>query len=187
MPEADLILASASPRRLQYLQRAHLQIEVIPVDIDETPLEGETAAGLVARLAREKAAAIPTADIPVVAGDTIVSCRGEFLGKPQDQAAARKMLGVLSGSDHQVVSGWCVRHADVFLEGVEVSEVRFRVLDRHQIDHYVDTGEPLDKAGAYGIQGLGAELVEVVRGSWSNVVGLPVVPILAALRDVLGR
>ena len=97
------------------------------------------------------------------------------------------MLAALSGADHEVTSGWCVRLGDELLEGVEVSQVRFRELSSDQIDRYVDSGEPLDKAGAYGIQGIGRELVEAVRGSWSNVVGLPVVPVLAALRDLMVR
>ncbi len=187
MSETEIILASASPRRLQYLRWARYQVTVVPVLIDETPADGETAAELVTRLARAKATSISTPGVPVVAGDTVVSCRDKILGKPANPQVAREMLAALSGADHEVISGWCVRHGDELLEGVEVSQVRFRELSSDQIDRYVDSGEPLDKAGAYGIQGIGRELVEAVRGSWSNVVGLPVVPVLAALRDLMVR
>lgn len=187
MIRADIILASASPRRRDYLQRSQLRVEVIPVDLDEAPLEEESGTDLVARLAVEKAMAVGPVELPVVAGDTIVSCQGEILGKPQDPRHAHQMLELLSGTDHQVIGGWCVRHSGVCLRGVEISQVRFRQLDQRMIEDYVATGEPLDKAGAYGIQGLGAELVESVRGSWCNIVGLPVIPVLSALREVLGR
>ena len=183
MSETDIILASASPRRLQYLRWARYHVEVVPVSIDETPIDGESAAEMVARLSRLKAAAIPVAAVPLVAGDTIVSCQGKILGKPASPEVAREMLMLLSGTEHEVLSGWCVRQGDEYQEGVEVSQVRFRRLEPDQIDRYVDSSEPLDKAGGYGIQGLGREWVESVKGSWSNVVGLPVIPVLAALRD----
>ena len=187
MREAEVLLASASPRRLYYLERAYLRVEVLPVSIDESRREGETAIQLASRLAIEKAAPFASSTIPVVAGDTVVSLQGEILGKPDSPQVAYEMLAALSGNEHEVVSGWCVRHGEVVRHGIETSRVRFRALNRRQIDRYVETGEPLDKAGAYGIQGLGGELVESVRGSWSSVVGMPLVPVLSALRDFLVR
>ena len=187
MNRIEIILASASPRRRDYLCRALLDVQVKPVDIDESPREGESGESLVTRLAHQKAMAIEGVEVPVVAGDTIVCHRGEILGKPANSQHAREMLELLSGSEHQVISGWCGRLADSVLQGVETTQVRFRELDREQIEKYIATGEPLDKAGAYGIQGLGGALVESVQGSWSNVVGLPLIPVLSAVRRILGR
>ena len=187
MSHSTIILASASPRRLVALQRAGFDPLVCPVNIDESKLERETAVALVERLAQAKAASIDQPEYPVLAGDTVVSLQQQILGKPSDWKDARSMLESLSGREHQVVSGWCIRSGSDERMGHVTTLVRFRSLSSSQIDAYLETGEPFDKAGAYGIQGQGSALVEEVRGSWSNVVGLPLCPVVRVLRELLER
>ncbi len=186
-----LILASASPRRRELLEGLGLAFEVRPVDIDESPGEGEEAPALVRRLAREKAAAIENdgdSDDVVLAADTLVVLDGRVLGKPVDAADARHMLGRLAGRTHTVLTGVAIRDLGSGDERVTVSstEVTIGALDPERIAWYVSTGEPMDKAGAYAIQGLGALLVESIRGNYTNVVGLPL-PAVRATLAALGR
>lgn len=166
----DLILASGSPRRRELLEGLGVRFKVRPVDLDESPLPGESPRDYVLRLASEKAAARVEPGELVLAADTTVVVDGEILGKPQDDDDARRMLRLLSGREHSVLTGIALGGA------AEVDEtlVRFAPLSEAEIDWYVATGEPRDKAGAYAIQGLGSLFVEGVVGSWSNVVGLPV-------------
>lgn len=173
------VLASASPRRRDLLGR-YLTFEVRPAGIDESVLDGERPEDYVARLAREKAAAasrtVPNGTV-VVAADTTVDVDGRIVGKPGGAAEARRILAGLSGRAHRVHTGVCVG-GEVF---TVTTTVRFAELSPAAIDWYVATGEPLDAAGAYAIQGAGAALVASIEGSWTNVVGLPLAETLAAL------
>ena len=170
-----LILASGSPRRRQLLGELGLSFEVRAVDIDETQLAGEAPDQMVLRLAQAKAEAGAGTGELVLAADTIVVLDGRVLGKPTDAAEARVMLGDLSGREHQVFTGVALVDGSQgrSVSALERTRVRIGELDPATIAWYVDTGEPLDKAGAYGIQGLGALLVETVNGNYTNVVGLP--------------
>ncbi len=185
-----VVLASASPRRLQLLATAGVVVTVMPTDIDETPHEGESPADLVRRLACEKAAASTAMGALVIAADTTVALGSVILNKPLDDDDARRMLHLLSGRRHSVFTGWCVRDtrgvdagaAAVVVAGVVETGVVFRELDDDDISAWLATGEHLDKAGAYGIQGAAAALVATVDGSLTNVIGLPVDEVLRALR-----
>lgn len=172
-----LVLASQSPRRRELLLQLGLAPEVRPANTDESVLPGEPPRAYVLRVAREKARAVPGE--VVLAADTAVVLDGEVLGKPLDAADARRMLRALSGTRHEVITGVCVRlGADgpgAELEAVVSTEVVFARLSDRAVEWYVATGEPLDKAGAYAIQGAGGAFVAEVRGSVSNVVGLPLV------------
>lgn len=177
-----LVLASQSPRRRELLEQLGLALEVRPAHTDEAVHAGEPAADYVLRVARDKARAV--AGEVVLAADTAVVLRGEVLGKPRDPADARRMLAALSGTAHEVLTGVCVRRSAVRIEASAVvsSTVRFAKLSPSQIDWYVATREPLDKAGAYAIQGAGGAFVLAVEGSVSNVVGLPLVETADLLR-----
>lgn len=167
-----LILASASPRRRELLATLGYDFRVAVPDVDETPFADENPRAHAERLATEKAHAISGEGI-VIAADTIVVHAGRIMGKPADPAAARAMLGELSGATHEVVTAVCVRNAErtvVFSVGTEVV---FRTLEDAEIAAYVATGEPMDKAGAYAIQGGAAHMVRAINGSYTNVVGLP--------------
>jgi len=170
-------LASASPRRQELLTQLGVRFEVLPVAVDEEPRAGEGAADLVCRLASAKALAGVAARrepaVPVVAADTTVALGAELFGKPLDQADAARMLGRLSGRTHAVFTAVAV--ADGQRERVELSrsEVTFRTLGADEIAAYWRTGEPADKAGAYAIQGCGAQFIAELRGSYSGVMGLP--------------
>jgi septum formation protein len=180
----DLVLASASPRRAAILSALGVSFRVEAADVDETPLEGEAAEGLAERLARAKAAAVvDPRGLPVVAADTVVVCDGTLLGKPACAAEARAMLARLQGRDHEVVTGVCVARGAALRSGVERTLVEFAPMSAAEIDWYVATGEPADKAGAYHIDGRGALFVVRVSGSPSNVAGLPV----GLLRRLLGE
>lgn len=172
------MLASASPRRRQLLEQLGLTFSVHPADIDESVRPGEAPAAYVARLAAEKAVAVASPGRVVLAADTTVDLEGEIFGKPGDGLEAAAMLRRLSGRTHLVHTGVAV-NAEVF---VVCSEVRLIELTESAIEWYVSTGEPLDKAGAYAIQGAGGAFVAAINGSFSGVVGLPLVETLAALR-----
>ncbi len=180
----DLVLASGSPRRREILERLGFEFTVRPVDIDESPVSGEVPGDYVLRLARAKARAAARAGELVLAADTIVAIGGEILGKPRDAGHARVMLERLSGKEHQVHTGvaLCDLERALQLAVVESTQVRFAALSAQEIDWYVATGEPLDKAGAYAVQGCGALFVEAVSGSYSSVVGLPVATTYRLLR-----
>jgi septum formation protein len=174
-----LTLASRSPRRREMLEQLGLDLAVRPADTDESVLPGEAPRDYVRRVAREKALAVD--GNLVLAADTAVVLAGEVLGKPRDRDDARRMLAALSGHTHEVLSGVCAR-TSAAEESVEVrSEVTFAHLTERQISWYVATGEPMDKAGAYAIQGVAAGFVSEVRGSVSNVIGLPLLETLALL------
>jgi septum formation protein len=184
-----LILASQSPRRAELLRNAGILFEVRPAEIDESVHEGESPFEYVKRLAREKALkALKTAPkgAVVIGADTTVVVDGESLGKPQDEADARRMLRQLSGRGHQVTTGVCVAFYDadgavVTAVEAEVTEVEFATMSAEQIAAYVASGEPMDKAGAYAIQGRASRWIPRIRGCYFNVVGLPVARVCAML------
>lgn len=169
-----LILASGSPRRLALLQELGLDPVVRPADIDETPFDGEAPAPYVERLAIEKGAAVTTdSQDVVVSADTIVAIDGELLGKPVDDTDAARMLRQLSGRTHQVMTGVAVRRGGQVQSFVETTTVHFDELSDDEIEWYISTGEPVDKAGAYAIQGRGGAFITSIDGSYDNVIGLP--------------
>lgn len=181
-----LILASASPRRADLLRAAGIPFEAIPVDVDERFRRGELPELAVIRLAEAKAAAAAVLhpEAVVLGADTTVIMRGRPLGKPADRKDAGRMLRLLSGHTHDVLTGICLRAKGRSLLRVESSGVLMARLSRAEIDWYVDTGEPLDKAGAYAIQGLGSRFIEAIDGSYSNVVGLPISSVYALLKEL---
>jgi septum formation protein len=183
----NLVLASASPRRRELLAGLGLQFTVRPADVDETPRDGEDPGAYVLRLAQEKAAAVARdQEELVLAADTTVVVDGEILGKPSDEEDARRMLRRLSGREHEVLTGLALCEAGGRdASSVERSRVRMAALSEDEIAWYAASGEPLDKAGAYAIQGLGSLFVEAVAGNYSNVVGLPV-PAVYRLFAALG-
>lgn len=175
-PCSPLLLASASPRRRELLERIGIPLDVVPVDVDESPVPGEAPERLARRLARAKAlAARARAEgRPVLAADTIVVLGGEILGKPRDGADARRMLRLLSGRWHEVLTAVALLLPDGrLLDGIGRTAVRFAALQDEEIERYAGSREPYDKAGAYALQGIAAWFVEEVRGSVTNVIGLP--------------
>ena len=170
-----VILASQSPRRKELLGLLRIPFTVRVADIDETMDPAGAPAEEVARLSREKAAAVPRApEDVVIAADTIVVLEGRVLGKPKDEADACNMLRSLSGRAHQVMTGVTVLCGQRQLTHTEITDIHFRPLTEREIRAYVATGEPMDKAGAYGIQGGAALFADGMRGDYYNVVGLPV-------------
>ena len=172
-----IVLASQSPRRRQLLGQMGLEFTTQSPEIDESAFHGRDAQDLVETLSREKArwvARQQTPDTLVIGADTVVVLDGAILGKPRDGAEAEAMLAALSGRDHQVFTGVTLCQGDRILTQAEETQVTFRPLTGQEIRQYVSTGEPMDKAGAYGIQGLGGLLVEGIRGDYHNVMGLPI-------------
>ena len=179
-----LVLASGSPRRAALLAGLGIPFLVRPAELDETPLPGETPAVLVERLARGKATAVVAPGELALGADTEVAVDGEVLGKPRDARDAAAMLERLSGREHDVLTGLALATFEgVARTAVEHTRVAFATLSRREIDWYVATGEPLDKAGAYGIQGGASLFVTAVHGSFTNVVGLPVATVYRLLRE----
>lgn len=172
-----MILASQSPRRRELLGQMGFSFTVRPAKGEELPHPELTPAQLVEELARQKALEVSAeaeADDVVVAADTVVAIDGKVLGKPHDKVHAAQMLSALSGREHTVYTGVAVKRGETLLVEHEATQVRFRPLTQREIDLYIQTGEPMDKAGSYGIQGYGALLVEGIRGDYFNVVGLPI-------------
>lgn len=181
-----IVLASQSPRRKELLGRMGLEFVTQASKIDESAFDGLEARELVATLSREKAQWIARqldGETLVIGADTVVVRDGAALGKPKDAEDAVAMLLSLSGRDHQVCTGVTVCRGERVLTQVEETQVTFRDLTETEVRQYVSTGEPMDKAGAYGIQGLGGLLVEGIRGDYSNVVGLPVCRLGQMLKD----
>ncbi len=181
---AQLLLASASPRRRELLDQIAIRYQVCPVDIDETPRAGERPQDYVSRVAAEKSAACVErycSNLPVLAADTSVVINGQILGKPQDEAHATAMLRLLSGQLHQVYTAVSVRVQESGTDSAQhshyqvmsMTDVQFKKLSEAEIKAYWQTGEPKGKAGAYAIQGLASVFVESIKGSFSGVVGLP--------------
>lgn len=187
-----LILASASPRRRELLTQAALTFTAEAADLNEDLLPDEAAAVYVQRLAVEKAQAIwnrhratDTADDPliVLGADTAVVSEGNILGKPTDAADARRMLQLLSGRTHAVLTGLAAVTRKGVISDVEITQVKFNVVKDDEITDYIATGEPLDKAGAYAIQGYAARWIPRIEGCYFNVVGLPIARIIALLAE----
>jgi len=180
--KSRLVLASASPRRAEILTRLGIEFSVRPAEVDEAVRPAELPAVAARRLAIDKASAVFLQPGELVLGaDTIVAVGGETLGKPAGGAEAVEMLQRLAGRDHHVFTGLALRSADRTRSGVERTRVRFRALARSECEEYVATGEPADKAGAYGIQGRGSALVDGIEGDFFNVMGLPVQLLLRLL------
>jgi septum formation protein len=186
-----LILASASPRRRELLTQAGFTFEIITADVPEIRKPREDPIRFVTRLAREKAEAVISREsIPpdaiVLGADTIVVVDEEVLGKPQDEADAARMLRLLSGRTHQVITGVCLAKGRVRERAAEVTFVRFSTLSDEEIEAYVATGEPLDKAGAYAIQGRAGRWVPRIHGCYFNVVGLPLALVSSMIEAMQG-
>ena len=179
-----VILASASPRRRELLTLIGLPHEVRPADIDETYPAGEAPRDHALRLAREKAARISDTDAVVIGSDTIVVVDGDVLGKPADEAEAARMLRRLSGRSHTVVTAVAVAWKGRVAADAESVEVTFHPLSDEQIRDYIATREPMDKAGAYGIQGFGATIVARVDGDYFAVMGLPLQRLVLLMREL---
>lgn len=173
--DSPITLASASPRRRELLQQIQVSYALLPVDIDESPLPGEAPEQLVQRLAQQKAAAgfALQPRRPALGSDTIVVVDKQILGKPADRQQAIEMLGKLSGRSHQVMTAVAVCSEDKQSCVLNTSEVQFCELSAEQIEAYWQTGEPLGKAGGYGIQGLAAQFIVTISGSYSGIMGLP--------------
>ena len=175
----EIILASASPRRAELLRQIGVCFQLMPVDIDESLKPGESSIDFVMRLACEKARAgaqlakLKSLDSPVLGADTIVELEADILGKPENPAQARAMLAKLSGKTHQVHTAIALLTRDALQTALSTSVVEFGELTQADIERYVDSGEPLDKAGSYAIQGTAAQFVKSLCGSYSGVMGLP--------------
>lgn len=181
----NVILASQSPRRKELLGLFHIPFTVRVADVDETLIPGAAAEAEVARLSRLKALAVERgADDVVIAADTIVVCDGKILGKPKTADDAKAMLRLLSGRDHQVMSGMTVLRGDIATVVTEITDLHFRHLSEKEIEDYVASGEPMDKAGAYGIQGGAALFCQKLNGDYYNVVGLPVCRLAEILKEM---
>lgn len=180
-----LVLASASPRRQELLHVAGIAFEVQPADISEDPLPGEAAKACAERLAREKALAVARQrpqDI-VLGADTVVVIDNQILGKPADASDAAHMLRLLSGREHQVITGVCLVAGGQCSVASETTSVTMSALSEKEIADYVATGEPMDKAGAYAIQGIASRWIPRIEGDYSNVVGLPVALVYRMMRE----
>ena len=193
------ILASSSPRRVSLLEQVGMRVEICAPFSDEKALRGEKPQALVHRLALEKALSVREIVLKknrtcfILAADTIVvePMGRKILGKPRNEAEARRMLGQLAGKTHTVLTGYCILLADQFETDrkrvrVVSSRVKMRSLDAKTIRQYVASGEPMDKAGSYAAQGLGTALIESIQGSYTNVVGLPVTQVLKDLETDFG-
>ena len=180
-----LVLASKSPRRQQILRDAGIPFVVRSRDVPEEHEPHESAGDYVRRLAEQKAFAVPMQAGEVVLGaDTVVVVDGLVLEKPRDHADALHMLGLLSGREHEVITGICLRTETGKIVDVAVTRVRFVALTRDEMETYVASGEPMDKAGAYAIQGLAAKFVDRIEGCYFNVMGLPVSLVYWRLKEI---
>ena len=186
MSDVKVILASASPRRRQLLELIGIQHEVRPSNIDESIKGKETPHKHAERLAREKASAVAKSEPEAVtiAADTIVVIDRKILGKPSNPVDAGSMLSLLNGRNHTVITAVAVARGTKLKSGVEEVHVKFRKMSEDEIDAYIATGEPMDKAGAYGIQGFGATIVERIEGDYFAVMGLPLVRLTRLLAEL---
>lgn len=186
MSSCRVVLASSSPRRRELLNLIGIDHEVRPANLDESMRLREAPRRHAERLAREKASAVAMRDpdLITIAADTIVVTNRKVLGKPVDKEDAARMLAMLSGREHTVITAVAVSRGRKLRSAIEEVKVRFRRLREDEIEAYIATGEPMDKAGAYGIQGYGATIVERVEGDYFAVMGLPLVRLIGLMRDV---
>jgi len=181
----NVILASQSPRRKELMGLFHIPFIIRVPDADETMDPALSPADAVGLVSRRKAEAVKrNADDLVIAADTIVVCNGQILGKPRDEDDASQMLHLLSGRDHQVMTGMTVLRGDVCKTVTEITDIHFRPLTDREINAYIRTGEPMDKAGSYGIQGGAALFAQRLCGDYYNVMGLPVCRLGQLLREI---
>lgn len=180
-----IILASSSPRRKELLTTAGVEFEIHVKEVDETVPEGTLPVDAAKMTAAKKAAAVAEdyKDCVVIGADTIVVANGKILGKPKDEADAKMMLRMLSGNEHEVITGVCIIGSGEAETFAQISKVKFYNLTEEEISAYVATKEPMDKAGAYGIQGLGCRLVERIEGDYFNIVGLPVAEVCRKIKN----
>ncbi len=185
---SDIILASKSPRRYELLSMLGYNVKTIVSDVNEAEITADTPELLASRLAHEKAIAVANeigkTDLPIVAADTLVEINGDILGKPKGEADARRMLNMLSGKAHSVHTG-----ISVILNGKEINltdsaRVYFREIDKEELDDYIRSGDPFDKAGAYGIQGKAGAFVERIEGDFFSIMGLPICAVTKALKEL---
>jgi septum formation protein len=181
-----VVLASSSPRRRELLNLIGIAHEVRPANLDESMRPRETPRRHAERLARDKASAVAMRDpdLITIAADTIVVINRKVLGKPVDKEDAARMLAMLSGREHTVITAVAVSRGKKLRSAIEEVKVKFRRLREEEIEAYIATGEPMDKAGAYGIQGFGATIVERVEGDYFAVMGLPLVRLIGLMREV---
>ena len=182
----NIVLASKSPRRKELLSLLDLDFQIITADIDETMDSSLPVSDEVARLSHDKASAIKpqvSADTVIISADTVVELNGVVMGKPKDKPDAFNMLKRLSGNTHNVLSGVTVMRGDKAVSKTVITEVHFRTITDEEINNYIKTNEPMDKAGAYGIQGRGSRFVEKINGDYFNVVGLPVCTLSLILKE----
>ncbi len=186
MTGCKVVLASSSPRRRELLNLIGLAHEVRPPNLDDSMRPREAPRRHAERLARDKASAIAMRDpdLITIGADTIVVINRKVLGKPVDEEDAARMLAMLSGREHTVITAVAVSRGKKLRSAIEEVKVRFRRLREDEIEAYIATGEPMDKAGAYGIQGYGATIVERVEGDYFAVMGLPLVRLIGLMRDV---
>ena len=181
-----IVLGSKSPRRQELLQKLGVAFRVLTAEVDETTAPGLSAGEAVTQISARKAAAtarLAGPDALIVCADTVVVLDGEIMGKPADRADALRMLTALSGRTHEVLTGVTVRRGENSVSVVERTRVRFRELLPEELEAYVDSGEPMDKAGSYGIQGLAASFVSHLDGDYFNVMGLPLCTLTVLLRS----
>lgn len=180
-----IILASGSPRRRELMERMGLSFDVMPVDLDETLDPGISLRDAVAKLARDKAlaAAERLESCAIVAADTLVECGGKILGKPGSEQEAYDMIRLLSDNWHSVMTGVCVVHGRAIMDACETTLVHFTKMSEQEIKWYISTGESMDKAGAYGIQGYAGAFIDSIRGDYFNVMGLPMAALLHLLKS----
>ncbi len=183
-----VILASKSPRRHELLSMLGFEISTIVSDVDEDKVTADTPELLASRLAHEKAVAVANevgnADLPIIAADTLVEIGGEILGKPKDEADARRMLTALSGNVHYVHTGISVIFEGKEINLTDTAKVFFRKIDEYELDAYISSKEPFDKAGAYGIQGKAGAFVERIEGDFFSIMGLPICAVTMALKEL---
>ncbi len=186
MSSCRVVLASSSPRRRELLNLIGIDHEVRPANLDESMRPREAPRRHAERLARDKASAVAMRDpdLITIAADTIVVINRKVLGKPVDREDAARMLAMLNGREHTVITAVAVSRGKKLRSAIEEVKVKFRRLREEEIEAYIATGEPMDKAGAYGIQGFGATIVERVEGDYFAVMGLPLVRLISLMRDV---
>ena len=181
----NLLLASSSPRRKMLLEGLGFVLKIVSPEIDETPLSGESPRDLVLRLSEQKAKAVSAnPDLMVLAADTVVVCQNQLLGKPKDQFEAKQFLEKLSNKSHQVLTGYTLLRGHQQLSRVVITDVFFRNLKECEIETYIATQEPYDKAGGYAIQGAAAAFIDIIEGSFTNVIGLPMKEVLESLEQI---